>query len=194
MANVSMIQGFKPVAYKSGAPYNGACRMYYKSASDGALYVGDAVIRKTGSTDPNGAHEAIIATVGAAITGVVVGVLADPKRPFQQNYLASGDVGYLLVADDPNLLFEVQEGGSGTALAITDVGTNLNTASSPVPSTYTGYSGMVIDNNTKSAGNTWSLWGLVNRPNNALGASAKWLVSASLHTEVNASAQNITNI
>lgn len=195
MANASSIRGFIPVCYTHGAAYTGAANIFYKaSGTTYAIGVGDPVIRVTASADPNGGPQCDASAVGGAITGVVVGVVPSVLRPYQPAYLGTSDSGYLLVATDHNLLFMVQEAGAGTALAVTDIGTNINMITRASCDTNTGWSKMCIDNNAKAAGYTWAIKALANIPNNAVGQSAKWLVQASLHTEVNASAQNITNI
>jgi hypothetical protein len=194
---MSYANGFVPLCYASGAPYNGAYNVYYHGSGDGLIGCGDPVVRKTASADPLGGKEAVFATTGGAISGVCVGVEASPLRIYQANYLASTDVGYLCVADDPTLIFEVVEGGSGTALTVaTAVGLNINSITAVSPSTLTGYSTMAIDNGALSAGNTWAIVGLSQTVGNVVGTigTTKWLVKASLHTEATAGAQTIKNI
>ena len=193
MANVDAPRGFTPVKYASGLAYSGAARRYYKDATAGIIGVGDPVIRATNSSDPEGGPEIVRATTGAAITGVVVGI--DPVRSnLNQLHLAAADVGYVFVADDPNLLFEVQEVTGGTALAVTNVGEHIDSITAVDANTTTGRSKYEIDNAAVATGNTWRLEELVNRPDNVVGEHAKWLVSANLHTEANASATNKTEI
>ena len=193
MANVDAPRGFTPVKYASGLAYSGAARRYYKDATAGIIGVGDPVIRATNSSDPEGGPEIVRATTGAAITGVVVGI--DPVRSnLNQLHLAAADVGYVFVADDPNLLFEVQEVTGGTALAVTNVGEHIDSITAVDANTTTGRSKYEIDNAAVATGNTWRLEELVNRPDNVVGEHAKWLVSANLHTEVNASASNKTEV
>src|SRR5665213_1041392 len=128
MANSNSPRGFTPVCYRSGAPYNGAVNRYYKDATaNSVIAIGDIVIRGTSSSSPDGFPECVRATASSAITGVVQGIEVLTGDLTRSGYLAAADVGYVLVADDPNLLFEVQEGGSGTALAITDIGQEVNT-------------------------------------------------------------------
>lgn len=195
MANLNLPRGFTPVRYKNGQPYTGIARRYYKdTTANTVIAVGDPVVRVTASSDPLGGPEIVRATTGGAITGVVVGIEYNRTRPDQLNYLAATDVGYLLVADDPSLLFEVQEGGSGTALAVTDIGKHINSVTALDGNTTIGRSKYQLDNNAKSTGNSWRIDSLVNRADNAVGAQAKWLVAANLHTEVNASATNLTEV
>lgn len=185
--------GFIPVGYKDGKEYKGAARRYYKSAAV-AIGIGDPVVRAANSADPEGGPAVTRATTGAAITGVVVGVQMDPTRPDQSGYLKSGDTGYLLVADEPDLMFEVQEGGSGTNLAVTNIGEAIDSVTAIDCNQSTGMSKYEIDKGALASGNTWILMELVRRQDNAIGNYAKWLVCANLHTEQNAGAANISEI
>lgn len=194
MPNLNAPRGFEPVRHSDGKPYTGQCNRYYKDATAGIIGVGDPVIRVVSSSDPEGGPEIVRATTGAAITGVVVGI--EPRRGDlgQVGYLAAADLGYVLVADDPNLIFEVQEGGSGTALAVTDIGKHIDSVAALNADTTIGRSKYQIDNNAKAADNTWIIVGLSPKAENAVGQYAKWLVKPNLHTEVNASATNVTEI
>lgn len=194
MANQNAPRGLTPVKYRSGMPYNGIARMYYKDTTAGIIGVGDPVIRGTNSSDPAGYPEIVRATAGAAVTGVVVGIVPHPDRLGQVGYLAAADAGYVLVADDPNLLFEIQEGGSGTQLAITNIGEHIDCITSLDADTVIGRSKFQLDNAALATGNTFRIEELVHRGDNAVGQYAKWLVSINLSTEVNASATNLTEI
>lgn len=194
MANSNLLKGFRPVCYRSGAPYNGACNIYYKDTTAGIIAVGDPVIRGTNSSDPEGYPEAVRASTGGAITGVVVGVVPTLSRIDQPRHLLAADVGYIMVADDPNLLFEVQDNGGATGIIITNIGQHVNSVAAIDADTTLGYSKYQLDTEAISTGNTWRIEKLVKRADNTVGANAKWLVSANLHTEVNASATNLTEI
>jgi hypothetical protein len=187
MANTNNPEGLKPVRYKSGAPYNGACNIYYVPASDGtALYVGDPVII-AGDADAAGVPTCTRATAGSAgrITGVVVGVRNTPS--LTTRYRAASTAQYVYVADDPNLLFEIQEDAVGGALAAVDVGLNADLISGS-GSTVTGLSGFQLDTSTKATTATLQLRieGFVRREDNAIGANAKVLVGINLPTETGA--------
>lgn len=193
MANTVAPRGFRPVCDKSGRPFTGSGTLYYKDATAGIIGVGDPVIRGTNSSDPDGGPEIVRATTGAAITGVVIGI-APNRADLSKKHLAAADTGYVLVADDPDLLFAVQEVNSGTALAVTNIGEHIDSIAAVDADTTTGQSKYSIDNAALAADNTWRIERLVNKPDNAVGAAAEWLVSANLHTEVNASASTRTAI
>lgn len=188
MANANSPFGLKPVRYASGAPYNGACNRYYVPASDStALFMGDPVVIN-GSGDAYGVPGAIIATAGSAgrITGVVVGF--EPTRAFETlGYRPASTAMYIYVADDPNLLFEIQEDAVGGALAVTDIGLNADLASGS-GSTYTKQSGWQLDTSTKATTATLQVRidSFQQRVDNEVGANAKVLVRINLPTQTGA--------
>src|SRR3990167_2305863 len=191
--NVDAPRGFTPIGYRSGKPYNGAFRRYYKDATAGILGIGDPVIRVTSSSDPEGGPEIVRATTGAAITGVIVGF--DPiKSNLNQLHRAAADIGYVHVADDPDLLFEVQDNGGASALALTDIGKHIDSVTAINANTTTGRSNYEIDTQAKATDNTWRIERLARREGNQVGDNALWVVSANLHTEANASATNLTEV
>lgn len=197
MANVNAPRGFSPVRYSDGRPYNGAMNKYYKGTTAGILCVGDPVVRITGSTDPLGvAAEIQQATAGTYITGVIVGF--DPIRDglTQAGYMLAADVGYVYVADEPDLIFEVQEGGAAAALTIAKLGQSISMITFATGNTTIGRSIMQLDNNTVTTASTqtYNLVGLVQRPDVTLGAQCKWLVKPNLHTEAASGASNVLAI
>lgn len=193
MANADTPRGFRAVKYRSNHPYTGAARRYYVDATAALLGIGDPVIKVTNSSDPEGGPEVIEATAGAAITGVIVAM--DPNRADLSaiGTIATGSTGYVMVADDPDLMFEVQEVSGGTALAVTDIGNHIDQTATTANTTL-GHSAMELNNAAKATDNTWILEELVKREDNAVGEHAKWLVSANLHTERNASATSRTEV
>lgn len=189
MANPDIVRGLVPVSDAYGKPYNGAFREYSVAAGNGvAIYVGDLVTTAgvgTGQTiDGRAMLDVVQAATGDVITGVVVGV--KPVTEASLPYRAASTQRVLYVVDDPNVLFEIQEVSGGTALAIADLGLNANFVVA-AGSTTTGYSGMELDNSTEAGTNTLDLkiMGFVNRPDNAVGENAKWLVRINRHRHVN---------
>jgi len=133
MANINKPSGLKPVKYLNGAAWNGQATLYYRGTGDAnAIYVGDPVTLG-GTADANGIADVVLGTAGSAIIGAVVGVvvtqagvsLQGTTIDLTKRSLAASTAGYLLVADDPNIIFEIQDGVvAGTAL--TDIGSNVN--------------------------------------------------------------------
>jgi hypothetical protein len=186
MANSNAPTGLTPVRYASGAPYNGASNVYYAPASDSnALYIGDPVII-AGSADTDGVPSITIATAGASFTGVVVGFKPDANI-VANGYRAASTAAYVYVADDPDLLFEVQEDAVGGALAAADVGLNADLVSGSGSAT-TKRSGWQLDTSTKATTATLQtrIVGFVQRPDNAIGSNAKVLVRSNKSTQTGA--------
>jgi len=95
----------------------------------------------------------------------------------------------VLVDDDPDHAFEIQEDSVGGALAVTDIGLNADFINA-AGNAYTKRSGAMLDTSTKATTATLPLKiiGLVPRPNNDIGATAKVIVKINVHTEAQASA------
>lgn len=199
MANANRPSGFTPVGYLNGSAYNGAGRIYSIAASYGtALYIGDPVI-SAGSADSFGIPTIAIGGTTGALRGVIVGLANSGKTTASQNAQTSlfnftnpnityrpasdANVWYALVADDPNIIFRVQEESNGTQLAATEVGLNQISKSG----TGNGYlSGWMIPSATGATPNTTAtlqlrLLNLSQIPNNAFGAYAKWDVQINVH-------------
>ncbi len=184
MANVDSPFGLKPVRYFSGAPYNGAVNRYYVPASDGtAIFIGDAV-SLAGSADADGVPSVAQAAAGGTIIGVVVGVEAVTRD--STTYREASTDRYVLVADDPGLLFMAQEDSAGGALAAADVGRNVDLVVG-AGDTSTGLSGMELDSSTSATTTAQvrivSLW---NADDNEIGTNAKWLVRIVEHRNATA--------
>lgn len=183
MANVDTPFGLRPVRYLSGAPYNGAANVYTTASGDAtAIFVGDPVILSGTAQTVNGVTYADVdqAATGDVITGVVVAVL--PETRDSLIYRAASTVRRLLVADDPGLLFEIQEVSGGTALTTAAIGLNANIVVGS-GSTTTGQSGVELNNATEATTNTLDVQivGIANREDNAAGEHAKWLVRINRH-------------
>lgn len=190
MANSDIVRGLQPVSNAYGGAYTGGARVYSTASGDGtAIYVGDPVKLAGTSQVINGQTYADIAqgAVGNVLVGVVIGVLADTRDSLV--YRAASTVRRLLVVDDPNALFEIQEVSGGTALTANDIGLNAPFVVGS-GSTVTGYSGVELNNVGEATTNTLDLKiiGLVPRENNAVGENAKWIVRLNNHIYVNQTA------
>lgn len=184
MANTSRVQGFRPVEHLTGAPYNGQARMYYIPSSDGtAVAVGD-LVKLAGSASTDGYPTvAQAAASDTKIIGAVVEVKFDPTDLNVPIYRRASTARYVWVADSPDLIFEAQEDAVGGALAVTDVGLNVDIVVGSL-STTTGASGMQIDTSTKATTSTLPLRivGFVDRADNEIGsANAKVKVMINSH-------------
>jgi len=188
MANSNTAQGLIPKRYRNGAPFKGPLRRYYHPAADSvALFVGDPVII-AGSADVDGTPTATRATAASAgrITGVVVGF--EPNSTLNAvGYGAASTAFYVLVCDDPNVLYEIQEDSVGGALAATSVGLNADLIAA-AGNTSTRQSSFMLDSSTAAVTATLQLRviGLEQRGDNEIGTNAKWLVAINLPTETGA--------
>lgn len=195
MANANRPTGLIPVQHLDGSPYNGAARKYFVPASYAvALYLGLPLIA-TGASDANGVPVVAVATAGATnyTIGPMVGIVdgGDPVVGVTRDmplYHQASTAQYILVADDPALIFEAQEDSVGGSIAMATAGTKNVDLVAGAGSTVTGYSGWMLDSSTIGTGNTLQIRLLqgVERPVNTMGATnAKWLCRINLHSLAN---------
>lgn len=181
MANTDEPRGLTPVRYLSGAPYNGSTNVYYIPSTDtaAAVYLGMPV-KLAGGADTDGIATVTAASSTDVLVGVVTGVV--PVTRESTIYRENSTSRYVEVADDPNLVFEVQEVSGGTALTAAAVGLNANWTGSG-GSTTTGFSAIEVNNATEATTATldFQLIGLSRRVGNAFGEHAKWLVRLNNH-------------
>jgi hypothetical protein len=187
MANTSVVNGAVPVRSRLGAPYTGQVHLYSVPSGDStAILIGDFV-KLAGTSQTIG--DAIYSDVARAATGdVIVGVCtgAIPATRDSTIYREASVQRIIAVCDDPNMMFEIQESSGGTAFTANDIGLNANFVVA-AGSTVTGFSGTTVDNSTEATTNTLDLKlvGFANRPNNEVGASAKWIVQINRHQFAN---------
>lgn len=191
MANADAPRGLLPARYLSGAPYNGAANTYYVPNTDStAIYVG-GLVKFAGSANADGIASVTgnVAT-GDAVVGVVVGV--KPVTADSTVYRVASTERMVLVADDPNLVFEIQEDSTGGDLAAANVGNTADLATMTAGDTTTGFSSMEIDSSTATASGDGTedvlIVGLAQREDNAIGTNAKWLVRLNNHQFVDGAA------
>lgn len=193
MANISKIRGFQPVKHVNGSPYNGQSNIYYVPASDGtALFVGDPV-KLAADANAQGIQHVTKATAGAAVLGVVVGVINTKLDPVGGT-MSGGSIAldtpvyrpastgqYVLVCDSPDVVYEVEAvtgSNASYSFAVADVGLNAD-LSTVAGSTVTGTSAAALNMATAAASATlqWKILGVVQRPDNEItGANTKVLV------------------
>lgn len=187
MPNVNRPNGFTPVRSLTGAPYNGKANLYSVLAADtNGLSIGDPVVSVAGGASADGIMAVTLGAAAGPWLGVVVGIF-DNKNGYKSNpdslvrpAAAQTKDWYVMVADDPDLLFEVQEANSGTPLAAADIGLNCGVT----VGANNGYvSGVVLDNASELGTATLpvKLMGLIQRSDNAFGAAARYLVKINNH-------------
>lgn len=139
MANPNAPHGLNPVQYLDGSPWNMQARMYRIPSADGNAYaVGDVVKSATGA-DTAGVINVVAAAAGDVPRGVIVGIVVAPtvKGTPVTGMVPNLNVltipatkaydYYVLVADDPSIVFEIQANNAGT-LTITSQNANIVTA------------------------------------------------------------------
>ena len=158
MASVSRINGFRPVKTLSGAPYSGKANLYFMASGDSTVVmVGDAVKIAGDARGASGAPTVTRCGATDIPVGVVVGILfsgvgnevtnvppvSDLNTPVYRR--ASTD-RYVLVADDPLLVYEVQYAGTSVAAATITANVGQNGQfTTTAGSTVSGSSGMQLD-------------------------------------------------
>jgi hypothetical protein len=135
MANPNAPHGAQPVAYINGSPWSGKANVYRIPAADAlAYYIGDFVttIGVTTGGDVNGVPDVKRAANGAVtsqqLRGVIVGIQVAPVGTGADGGAQNNTVNlnvmnvpasklndyYVFVADDPNLIFEIQGDNAAT--------------------------------------------------------------------------------
>jgi len=181
MANTDAPSGFKPVMHRDGSPWNGQVRRcVFLAADTTATFVGDAV-KSSGTADADGIPSVAQLGTNTAARGVVVAFEPDPTN-LGLNYRTASTLRYAYICEDPTVLYEVQEDdATATNIAITAVGNNTDIVVG-TGSTTTGVSGMEIDaDGVGTSTAQCRIVQLVQKPDNAIGASAKWLVYFNEH-------------
>jgi hypothetical protein len=191
MANTSRINGFRAVKHLNGSPYNGQANLYYIASAADEILVGDQ-LKLSGSSDANGIPGADLATTEVPI-GIVVGIMNskfDPvgkmstgsmtlDLPNAAQIAASGS-GYVLVADSPDIVMEV-ETSNGTP-AVGDIGLNATVANgSRTSSTVTSPATIDVATFATTSTLNFRLLGFSQKVGNEVGASAKMLVMFNRH-------------
>jgi hypothetical protein len=201
MANTSRINGFKPVKHLNGAPYNGQANLYEVPSTEAVpVFVGDLV--KLSDQVATSLYPAVEAVVGASaqiaagpILGAVVGIVNAKFDPVG-GVLSTGSIAldtpvyrpastkqFVLVADSDDLIFEAQADAS---VALASIGLNVGVgASAHTNPLLNGASPMYVYSTTApdtTATRPLQIVGLVNRPDNEVGANSKVLVRINVHS------------
>lgn len=170
-------------------PYTGQVNEYpIASGYNTAIFTQDPVISLADGTIG-------IGVAGSPIRGIFMGVKYtdtlgvvrfSPFWPASTTVFA-GTIPAALVADDPNLILDVQEtnaagSGAGTPIALADRNLNINFRIG-TGSTVTGLSGATLNNETEATTATLNLkiLGLTPVQGNAVGAFANWLCAINAH-------------
>lgn len=186
MANANAAIGIRPIN-DNGTPWSGQGRLAaVPAAQSGNIFLGDPLIA-LGGTDAFGVPLVGIASAGASnpILGTMLGV---SNGPAGSGYTITRDLpvyrqasilNYILMVDDPNQLFAVQEDSVGGAIAAATAGFANGNLVAGAGSTVTGFSGWQLQSSSvSSSANTtyqFRILGLLRGPDNAVGVNAKWV-------------------
>lgn len=171
MASTASPYGLKPVNLIGGLPFSGSTREFKVSTNNSAAIFAGDVIQLTSAGNPQALTATITTGTTAGVVGVCVGVrYVNPttKQPMWGQYLPSGAITagytdvYVMVADDPNTVFQVQGSaafGTLTNGAAGAVGKNAALGNFSAGSTATGNSAVnvVVGANGGSLANTATL-------------------------------------
>ena len=182
MANPDAAFGFReynPLGHAS----TGDIRRYRKGTAAPAIFIGDAVTT-TGIGDTDEFTTPIVEQADAdnPLLGVCVGVDVRSPDNLTNVFTASGTADFVFINVDPNQLYIIQEDSDGGALAKEDVGLNIDLIPG-TGSTVTGISAMEIDSDASKGTATAQLRliRILEKPGNALGANAIWVVKLNEH-------------
>jgi hypothetical protein len=184
MANVSRVNGLRPVKHLDGSPWNGQLNRYVVLASDTtAIFQGD-IVTLAATTDALGTQGVtkVNTATGVITAGPVVGVACgfsiNPLNLNSPQYRAASTLSFVLVADAPDTVFEVQ---SAVAPTPTDLNSNA-TFSDAGGSTVTGQSGITVSAYTTSATAIGKVLGAAQKVDNDItSTNYKILVSLNNH-------------
>ena len=191
MANFSAPRGLSPVSTTTGAPFNEQGRLYYIASDSSNTYAVGDIVKSTVGGDANGVAQVVKAAATDIPLGVIVGFrAADPGVSLQgvnldltKIYLnKSAGARYAYVVDDSSVVFEVQSTNTAASVVgstavpnITADQTSTLAQSSPFSSTT-----VTIDASATKA-SMFQVIGVVQRPDNSVGANNKVLVAFNKH-------------
>lgn len=193
MANLNAPRGFVPSRYMDGSAWNGQANMYVvQQAEPNQINVGDTV-KSSANGDANGIPAVTKITNGTdTARGVVIAVVqAPPNNPSlvgttidlaTQNIPAAKTKDYyVLVVDDPAVLFELQDDGLA-ALTATSCNKNASyTVANPTAPQQNSASVLTTASVAVTQALPLKIVGLAQRADNAFGLNAKWLVKLQQH-------------
>lgn len=184
MANITRINGFRPVKHVNGSPFNGQGNIYV--VASGQTVVPGDVVYTTGTGSATTGVPEVTATASALMAGVVIAVINAKVDPVTGK-MSGGAIAldtpqtatagqYVVVADSPDLVCEVEK----ASFAITDIGANLDVTGSSGGNATTGVSLQFLG--TATTNGSWRVLGMVQRPDvDTIGAFSKLLVTPNAH-------------
>ncbi len=197
MANANTPRGLIPYRMLTDGYMTGGLGLYSVAAGlNQALYVGDPLL-PTGGSDAFGVPQVTIGVAGAAAITLGPMVAIAPGGPNGAVTAVTRDMPiyhpaltgqYILVAHDPNELFMIQEDSLPLAagfIAVATAGMKNANLIAGAGSTFTGYSGWLLDSSTVAAASPTLqlriMRALMQEDNTPGQNYCKWLVKLNLH-------------
>ena len=148
-----------------------------------AMGIGDPVVGVAAGT----VNQATAGT-GSAVLGAAAGFQNASGEAVAYFPASSTGTWYIWVYDNPLQEFMIQDDGTVTQIAATDVFNSGNLITTHAASSVTGISGFELNSSDAgaafAAGDQLRIWGLVDMPGNAVGANAKWRVTIDNHMKL----------
>lgn len=185
--------GLKPVRKIDGGELR--VRPYVIPASNStALFVGDAVILAGGMDTDQDLPTITQGTAAAVLLGAVVGFEPDPTQPYNGHYRPASTRRVVLVCDDPDAIFQVQEDAVGGAVSAANVGSSLNAdIIVAAGDTVTGLSGHMLDSSDAAANDgQLKIVGILRDDTNAAAQSAGAILEVLIHEHALKTQDSIT--
>ncbi len=174
MANADAPAGFKAVGQLDGSPYNGGTiKCVILGADTTNTFVGDAV-DIDGTSDALGIYPSVVQhAAGGPVFGVISSFDAEPTNLSLQ-YASGAQTTDRLCNVVPALdnIFEIQDDGASDTFVATDVGQAVDVVVG-TGSTVTGASAMELDTSNMGTGDTCTILGITNAPDNEIGANVR---------------------
>lgn len=183
MANTSHVMGLRPI----DQPFGNIRANYYEAATGTALF-----LYHPADLDANGRVVLAAPNSGNFIVGSILGiyddafgVLANPYAVANPASVNSAGQLKVLVADDPQQLFVIEEDTGGSALTQQDCNAGANfTYLATTGNTTSGMANVVLDRSTIVATGSNQQFRLIkkwDKPDNAYGNYCKWIVKVYYH-------------
>lgn len=184
MANVSRINGFRPVKHINGSPFNGQGNIYV--VASGQTVVPGDVVYTTGTGQTGTGVPEVTAVASGLMAGPVIAVINAKLDPVTGKMTSGGITldtpqtagagAYVVVADSPDIVCEVEK----ASFALTDIGLNLDVTGTAGGNATSGVSQQFLGTATTNA--SWRVLGMVQRPDvDTVGAFSKLLVTPNAH-------------
>ena len=187
MANTNAPRGLSPVGTITGAAWNQQGQTFAIATDASNTYAIGDVVKLAGGSDAYGVAYVTKAATTDIPVGVIVGFrtadygvsLQGTNLNLAQIYLGlSAGLRYVVVATDPNIIFEIETDATGASAA--NVGANAPMSitanqttlsqSSPLSSTVLNSSGIIAQGTTGSLALPLTIIGVSQRADNSVGA------------------------